>query len=140
MIVSVKEVLFEILNSNQIGPTMTYMNHTNEQEYSMDFLAELKELIPLLIMGLTTLGGAVAWMISRMDVKNQAERAFATAEREKLEKLFNEQIQSLQEQAEAQNLEISQLRRELNTYVRHVGVLEGLLKSKGVEPPPLLLS
>lgn len=113
--------------------TLTY----NKQESNMDLLEQLKELIPLFIMGLTTLGGAVAWMITRMDTKNQAERAFATSEREKLEKLFNEQIETLQAQAEAQNTEIAQLRRELNIYVRHVGVLEGLLKAQGVEPPPL---
>jgi uncharacterized protein HemX len=119
---------------------MTTITNASRQEFSMDLMAEIKELIPLLIMGLTTLGGAVAWMITRMDTKNQAERAFATEERAKLEKLFNEQIETLQAQAEAQNLEISQLRRELNTYVRHVGVLEGLLKAQGIEPPALAIS
>jgi uncharacterized protein HemX len=115
---------------------MTTLTHTGKQENQMD-LEQLKELIPLFIMGLTTLGGAVAYLLSRMDTKNQTEREYARNEREKLEKLFNEQIENLQNQAEAQNAEISQLRRELNTYVRHVGVLEGLLKAQGVEPPPL---
>lgn len=111
---------------------------TQEQEYQMD-LSALKELIPLFIAGLTTLGGAVAWLLTRMDAKNAKEREFEQAERTKLEKLFSERITSLEAQIHDQNAEIDQLRRELNTYVRHVGVLEGLLKSKGVEPPPLII-
>ena len=102
-------------------------------------LASLKELIPLFIAGHTTLGGAVAWLLTRMDAKNIKEREFEQAERAKLEKIFSDQISALQAEVHSQNTEIMQLRRELNTYVRHVGVLEGLLKSKGVEPPPLIL-
>ena len=100
----------------------------------------LKDLIPLFIAVLTTLGGAVVWIFNRMDAKNHEEREFEVAERAKLEKLLTEQIQTLQTQVHNQNAEIDQLRRELNVYVRHVGVLEGLLKSKGVEPPPLTIS
>ena len=103
-------------------------------------LAALKELIPLFIAGLTTLGGAVVWIFNRMDAKNREERLFEQEERVKFEKIFTEQIAALQSQVHSQNTEIDQLRRELNIYVRHVGVLEGLLKSKGVEPPPLQIS
>ena len=103
-------------------------------------LTDLKELMPLFIAGLTTLGGAVAWLLTRMDAENAKEREFEQAERVKLEKLFSDQIAALQDEVHNQNDEIVQLRRELNTYVRHVGILEGLLKSKGVEPPPLILS
>ena len=103
-------------------------------------LTDLKELIPLFIAGLTTLGGAIAWLLTRMDEKNMKEREYGQSERVKLEKLFFDQINTLQEEVQNQNAEIVQLRRELNTYVRHVGILEGLLKSKGVEPPPLILS
>ena len=99
----------------------------------------LKDLIPLFIAGATTLGGAVAWLLTRMDAKNIKEREFEQAERTKLEEFFSERINALQAEIHSQNQEITQLRRELNTYVRHVGVLEGLLKSKGVEPPPLVL-
>ena len=99
----------------------------------------LKDLIPLFIAGLTTLGGAVAWLLSRMDAKNIKEREFEQLERGKLEKLFSEQINTLQAEVHNQNQEIGQLRRELSIYVRHVGILEGLLKSKGVEPPPLVI-
>lgn len=102
-------------------------------------LASLKELVPLLLTGFTALGGAIVWIFNRMDAKNAKEREFQKEEREKLEKLMKEQIDTLQAEVHSQNAEILQLRRELNTYVRHVGVLEGLLKSKGVEPPPLLI-
>jgi hypothetical protein len=96
----------------------------SQQDYRMD-LSDLKDLIPLFIMGATTLGGAVAWMMGRMDSKS-----------DKLEKFFAKQINDLQMEVHSQNEEINQLRSELSVYVRHVGVLEGLLKSKGIEPPP----
>lgn len=102
-------------------------------------IESLKDLFPLLVSGAATLGGAVAWLLTRMDAKNIKEREFEQSERTKLEKFFTEQINALQAEVHSQNQEIGQLRRELNTYVRHVGVLEGLLKSKGVEPPPLIL-
>lgn len=110
-----------------------------KQERRMEIEA-VKDLIPLLVAGATTLGGAVAWLYTRMDAKNIKEREFQQAERAKLEKFFSEQINDLQSEVHNQNQEINQLRRELNTYVRHVGILEGLLKSKGVEPPPLILT
>ena len=103
-------------------------------------MGALKDLIPLFIAVATTLGGAGAWLLTRMDAKDIKEREFEQAERAKLEKFFSEQINALQAEVHSQNQEIIQLRRELNTYVRHVGVLEGLLKSKGVEPPPLVLT
>ena len=100
-------------------------------------LAEIKELIPLFLAGLTTLGGAIVWIFNRMDAKNQAERQFELAERNKLEKLFTDQITALQKELYEQNTEIVQLRRELNTYVRHVGVLEGLLHANKIDFPKL---
>jgi uncharacterized coiled-coil protein SlyX len=100
-------------------------------------LTSLKELIPLFIAGLTTLGGAIVWIFNRMDAKNREERQFEMEERAKFDKLFTEQIISLQAQVSSQNAEIDQLRKELNIYVRHVGILEGLLKAQGVDPPPL---
>lgn len=113
--------------------------HLEEQDSTMDVEA-LKDLIPLFIAGLTTLGGAVAWLLTRIDSKNLKEREFAQTERAKLEKLFSDQIEQLQQDLYNQTTEIIQLRRELNMYVRHVGVLEGLLKAKGVEPPPFTIA
>lgn len=116
---------------------MTITHSRSWQDYPMD-LSELKDMIPLFIAGITTLGGAVVWIFNRMDNKNKLEREYEQLERDKLEKFFTDQISVLQSEVHSQNDEIIQLRRELNTYVRHVGVLEGLLKSKGVEPPPLV--
>lgn len=103
-------------------------------------LSTLKEMFPLFLAGITTLGAAIVWIFNRMDAQNRAEREFELIERNKLEKFFVDQIASLQAEVHSQNVEINQLRRELSIYVRHVGVLEGLLKSKGVEPPPLLVN
>jgi hypothetical protein len=103
----------------------------------MDWLS-IKEMIPLFIAGMTTLGGAIVWIFNRMDAKNIKEREFESAERAKLEKFFTDQISTLQTEVNAQNVELNHLRRELSVYVRHVGILEGLLKAKGVEPPPIV--
>ena len=100
-------------------------------------LSDLKDLIPLFLAGLTTLGGAVVWIFNRMDAKSQKEREFEEAERAKLEKLFSDQISALQAEVHSQNAEIVQLRRELYTYVRHVGVLEGLLHANRIDFPKL---
>lgn len=100
-------------------------------------LEDLKDMIPLFIAGLTTLGGAVVWIFNRMDSKNATERDFAKTERDKLEKFFSDQIAALQAEVHSQNAEIIQLRRELNTYVRHVGVLEGLLHANKIDFPKL---
>lgn len=100
-------------------------------------LSDLKDMIPLFMAGLTTLGGAIVWIFNRMDKKNKDEREFELAERNKLEKFFSDQIAALQAEVHNQNAEINQLRRELNTYVRHVGVLEGLLHANKIDFPKI---
>jgi uncharacterized protein HemX len=111
----------------------------SQQDYGMNVgmnVEELKDLVPLLLTGFAALGTAIAWIFNRMDAKNKFERDFELAERNKLEAFFQSQIHQLQDEIHSQNAEITQLRRELSSYVRHVGILEGLLKAKGVEPPP----
>lgn len=100
-------------------------------------LAEIKELMPLFLAVLTTLGGSIVWIFNRMDTKNKLEREFELIERNKLEKFFSDQISALKTEVHDQNKEIIQLRRELNTYVRHVGVLEGLLHANKIDFPKL---
>jgi len=100
-------------------------------------LSTLKEMFPLFLTGMVTLGGSVAWVLNRMDAKNINEREFEQNERNKLEKFFTDQIATLQSEIHNQNIEIIQLRRELNTYVRHVGVLEGLLHANKIDFPKL---
>ena len=97
--------------------------------------------LPAIIAAITALivafGGGVKWMLARMDRQDLTERTWQTAEREKLERLFTAQIAALEANAKNQEAEITRMRKELTTYVRHVGVLEGLLRANGIEVPPL---
>lgn len=108
-----------------------------KERSSMD-ISILKDMFPLLLTGLTALTGGLAWLITRMDQKDREERKWQVEEREKLEKQFATQIISMREEIRDQNSEINQLRSELTVYARHVGILEGLLKAQGVEPPSLI--
>jgi hypothetical protein len=98
--------------------------------------------VPAILSGLLAVGvafaGGVKWMLMRMDRQDAAERKWQTDERAKLEALFTAQISSLEKQIDGQTNEIARLRGELTTYVRHVGVLEGLLKANGIEAPPIM--
>jgi TolA-binding protein len=98
--------------------------------------------IPAILSGLLAVvvafGGGVKWMVSRMDRQDAAEKAWQDNERKKLEALFTAHIAGLEKQIEGQNTEIARLRGELTSYVRHVGVLEGLLKANGIEAPALI--
>lgn len=98
--------------------------------------------IPAVLSGLLAVavafGGGVKWMLSRMDRQDAAERSWQENERKKLEALFTAHIVGLGKQIDDQTAEIGRLRGELTTYVRHVGVLEGLLKANGIEAPALV--
>lgn len=98
--------------------------------------------IPAILSGLLAVGvafaGGVKWMLSCMDTQDALERTWADGERKKLEALFSAHIQGLEKQIDGQNAEIARLRGELTTYVRHVGVLEGLLKANGIEAPAIM--
>lgn len=86
---------------------------------------------------LVAFGGGIRWMISRMDRQNADERAWQNSEREKLETQFKNRIEALEARITQQDHEIESTRTELRAYVRHVGVLEGLLKANGVDVPVL---
>lgn len=88
---------------------------------------------------LVAFGGGIKWMLSRMDTHEQREREWLTQERTKLEAQFVERITALENRLLRQEREIETTRTELRAYVRHVGVLEGLLKAHSVEIPPLEL-
>lgn len=100
--------------------------------------------IPAILSGFLAVavafGGGGKWMLSRMDRQDAAERTWQDNERKKLEALFTAHIAGLEKQIDGQTSEISRLRSELTTYVRHVGVLEGLLKANGIEPPAIVKS
>lgn len=96
---------------------------------------------PAIIAAVTALivafGGGVKWMLTRMDNQDAAERKWQTDEREKLEKQFLARIATMEAHIANQENQIEQMRNELTRYVRHVGVLEGLLRANGIEAPPL---
>lgn len=98
-------------------------------------------VIPAVVTALTgvlvAFGGGIKWMLSRMDRQNKEEREWQNAERAKLETQFAQRIAALEDRIKSQESEIESTRTELRAYVRHVGVLEGLLKAHGVEVPSL---
>lgn len=110
---------------------------TKGREWHMDYTQ-----IPAILAGVGTvlaaLAGGAKWMLVRMDRNDAAEREWQVREREKLEKQFMERIEGLTRQIETQEGEIARMRSDLTMYVRHVGVLEGLLKANGIEAPPLV--
>ncbi len=98
--------------------------------------------LPAILTGvgavIAALAGGAKWMLVRMDNKDAKEREWQVSEREKLEKQFMLQIENLTRQVDFQENEISRMRSDLTMYVRHVGVLEGLLKANGIDAPPIL--
>lgn len=102
----------------------------------MDY-AQLPAIIAAVTALVVAFGGGVKWMLSRMDNQDAAEREWQRVEREKLEKQFLARIATMEAHVQAQEAEIARMRDELTRYVRHVGVLEGLLRANGIEAPPI---
>lgn len=113
--------------------TITTMGRDGHMDYTQ---------LPAILAGvgafLATLAGGAKWMLTRVDKKDADERAWQVKEREKLEAQFALRIDALVDQVRSQEDEISRMRSDLTMYVRHVGVLEGLLKANGIEAPPLV--
>lgn len=101
--------------------------------------AGLTGIITALSGVLISFGAGVKWMLTRMDKASENERTWQSAERAKLEVQFMERIDTLADRIRSQEAEIEATRKELRYYVRHVGVLEGLLRANGVEMPVLEL-
>jgi len=97
------------------------------------------QLFTAIITGITGLlvvfGGGAKWMLSRMDKNSADEREWQNAERQKLEVSFAERISALEQIIRSQNEEIGRMRNQVASYSRHVGVLEGILRAKGIEVP-----
>ena len=95
------------------------------------------ENIPTIISAvmavLVAFGAGIKWMLGRMDRQDATEREWQAAERAKLEVLFSARITSLERQIGGQETELHRMQSELTSYVRHVGVLEGLLKANGID-------
>lgn len=116
---------------------MTQNLTTFERGRLMDY-THLPTILTALTATLVAFGGGIKWMLARMDNQDAAEREWQFKEREKLETQFNARITALERLIEGQDHELSRMRTELTAYVRHVGVLEGLLKANGIEAPLLI--
>ena len=103
----------------------------------------MEEHIPAIIGGISAIllsfGAGVKWMLTRQDDHDARERAWQTEERAKLEAQFTERIKTLEDRLNRQETELDRTRVELRSHVRHVGVLEGLLKAHGIEAPSIQL-
>lgn len=98
-------------------------------------MTQIPAVITAVLAVLVAFGGGIKWMVGRMDKADEADRQTQKDEREKLEKQFQVQIESLRREIDKQEAELSHMRTEITSYVRHVGVLEGLLKANGIEVP-----
>lgn len=89
--------------------------------------------------GLAAIVGAflagVKWMLSRSDKKEAMDREFLIRERERVEAAVKAQVDALIARIEHQDVEIERLRKKLESYIRHTGRLEGLLRSHGQDIP-----
>lgn len=91
-------------------------------------LGSLPDLLIASVSVLAAAGSGIVWLIRRADRRASEFDWKQTSEREKLEKAFYAQIEMLKH-------DNSELRRDLTRYVRHVGILEGLLKAHGLDVP-----
>jgi hypothetical protein len=98
-------------------------------------ISQLPAILAAVTALLVAFGTGIKWMLSRMDRRDKADRDWQENERLKLENLFSSRIATMEGQVNQQTKEIENMRVELMNYVRHVGVLEGLLKANGIEPP-----
>ena len=103
----------------------------------MDF-TNLPAILAAITAALVAFGGGIKWMLGRMDSQDAADRIWQTSERAKLEALFNARIDGLERHIALQDADLALMRSDLTSYVRHVGVLEGLLKANGIEAPALI--
>lgn len=78
-------------------------------------------------------GAGIRYILGRIDTSDVR----IAAEREKLEAAFNARVDTLEAVVKNQRDDMHFLRTELGRYVRHVGILEGLLRAHKIEVPQL---
>lgn len=76
------------------------------------------------------IGGAVKWMLMRFDAKMAALQESEKTAREALETALTAQIDGLRNENE-------RLSKQMARYIRHVGVLEGMLRQAGIQVPAM---
>lgn len=97
--------------------------------------AQLPAIIAAVSGVLVVFGAGIKFMLNRIDKNDADQKAWEANERAKLEKQFQDQIDTLKGEIAFNQAEIGRMRSDLTSYVRHVGVLEGLLKANGIEVP-----
>ena len=82
-------------------------------------------------------GAGLKFLLVRLDQRAREERAWEKAERAKLEAAFSARIDALEKLAKAQRSDIQFLQSEVHRHIRHVGVLEGLLRAHNIQVPQM---
>lgn len=113
------------------------MQHSHARDAHMDPQV-ITAISAALVSVLMAVGGAIKWLLSRMDSKDTADREAQARERNILVADFQARISAMQAVLDRQAEQIDMLRGDLTKYVRHVGVLEGLLKANGIEVPQIV--
>jgi len=99
--------------------------------------ANLTEWVAAAVAVLGLFGGGVRYLVSKMEHRAEAERQWEKQEREKLEAAFTARIDALEKLAHGQRRDILFLQSEVHRHIRHVGVLEGLLRAHEIQVPPM---
>ncbi len=86
---------------------------------------------------LTLFGAGVKFILHRIDTRTRREREWQALERAKLEEAFTARINTLEGVVNAQQNEMLFLQGEIHRHIRHVGVLEGLLRANGIPVPAI---
>lgn len=93
-------------------------------------------------------GTVIRWLVTRMDKMHGADRQWDQDARDRLVTDFEQRLAALNAKFEAENKalqrtiagqrdEVRFLQAELHRYIKHVGILEGILKSHSIEIPSI---
>jgi len=113
--------------------------HTSGRTVRMEF--DWGAILGAFVTVVLAAGATTRWLVSRMDRMHGDDRRWDKEARDSLEVKFNAELKSIQGQFEAQirqqGLEVDFLKTELHRYIKHVGVLEGILKSHDIDIPAI---
>ncbi len=98
---------------------------------------EIFQWIGSAIAIVTLFGAGVKFILHRIDTRTKREREWQTLERAKLEAAFTSRINTLEGVVKAQQDEMVFLQGEIHRHIRHVGMLEGLLRANDIPVPAI---
>lgn len=98
-------------------------------------MTNFQEIVAVLTAVLASFGAGVKWVLTRHDRNSTEERLRFELERKKLEDVFASRISSLESRIAVQEQELVLTRKELSSYLRRVGILEGILLAHNLEIP-----